>query len=177
MLYFNLAYSEDLVIYALSGDCELGIDVERVRELPDLMRIAKHFFAEPEYRDLMKLTLFSEQKASSIAWTRKEAFLKALGNGLSVPLSDFQVSLAPGQPAAFHKLNDKKDRLCQWTLLHLQPAPGYVGALAAPISRCFVFCVREEIFYGKRLSRLLERTQALDLFVTTFRRPIMTFPR
>lgn len=137
-LHFNLAHSEDLVIYAISRDCELGVDVECLREVSDPIGIAKHFFAKPEYLDLLRLLPVQRTEGFFNCWTRKEAFLKTVGDGLSVPLSEFQVSLVPDQPAEFRKFNDDRYRFSQWSLLHLRPATGYIGALAIPVSRCLV---------------------------------------
>lgn len=137
-LYFNLAHSENLAICAVSRDCELGVDVERVRDLADLISIAKHFFTEPEYLDIMRLAPAQRAEGFFNCWTRKEAFLKAIGDGLSVPLNEFQVSLAPGDPAAFRTYDGAGQRLSGWSLFHLQPAAGYVGAVAVPLSDCFV---------------------------------------
>ena len=63
-------------------------------------------------------------------WTRKEAYVKAIGEGLAVPLDRFQVTLLPGVPAKFVKLASDKEIAADWTLDHLELAPGYLGALA-----------------------------------------------
>jgi 4'-phosphopantetheinyl transferase len=62
-------------------------------------------------------------------WTRKEAFLKALGDGLHYPLDAFEVSLAPGEPARILRVAETPGEDCGWCLESFIPAPGYVGAL------------------------------------------------
>lgn len=76
-------------------------------------------------------------------WTRKEAFLKATGEGMSVSLDRVQVSLAPGQPAVFLACPRDKSHISRWTLFHLAPMNGYVGALAIPSLNCLL---RERLF-------------------------------
>ncbi len=146
-LYFNLAHSEDCVVYALSSDCDLGVDVEYVRELPNADSIATRFFSRDESADFLLVPLQQRTEAFFNCWTRKEAYLKAIGDGLSESLDAFQVSLIPGQPATLLKVRDRYP-VPQWTLMHLVPQNGYVGALAiacpARISRKLLFLNLEE---------------------------------
>lgn len=132
-LHFNLAHSEDYVVYALSGGTELGIDVEAVRPMPDIESIARSFFSPGECVDLFNLPTDKRLEAFFNCWTRKEAYVKAIGGGLSAPLDRFQVSLVPGQPAVFLKLLDRRYPISSWSLFHLLPSQGYVGALAIPL--------------------------------------------
>jgi 4'-phosphopantetheinyl transferase len=130
-LHFNLAHSGEYVIYALTHECEVGVDIEYLREVNDMEFIARRFFTEEECTDLFSLPHEKRAEGFFNCWTRKEAYIKALGEGLSLPLRQFQVSLIPGQPAAIVKQH-RTPPLSAWTLIHLALAEGYVGALAIP---------------------------------------------
>jgi len=96
-LEFNLAHSDNRVVFAFANR-PVGIDVERIRLLPDLLTIAARFFAAGEYEAMQHLTGASLTNAFFRCWTLKEAYLKATGDGLSFPLSAFQVSLKRCEP-------------------------------------------------------------------------------
>jgi len=96
-LEFNLAHSDNRVVFAFAH-WPVGVDVERIRPLPDLLTIAARFFAPGEYEAMQRLTGAPLEDTFFRCWTLKEAYLKAAGDGLSVPLSAFQVSLNPCEP-------------------------------------------------------------------------------
>jgi 4'-phosphopantetheinyl transferase len=129
-LRFNLAHSHELALVALCEGRELGVDVEHVRPLADAMRIAERFFSTREREALAGLPPEAQREAFFRCWTRKEAYLKALGDGLARPLDGFDVSLARGEPAALLGVAADPAEAARWGLAHLEPAPGYVGALA-----------------------------------------------
>lgn len=131
-LHFSLAHSEDCAVYGISRDSELGVDIELVRELSDIEAVAKSFFSPEECGDLHSIGLDRRAEAFLNCWTRKEAYLKATGDGLSVPLDRFRVSLKPGDPASFLKLEGDRYPLSRWSLRHLVPLNGCIGALAIP---------------------------------------------
>ena len=135
-LHFNLAHSENRVVYAMTEAGELGVDVELVRPLPELESIAQKFFSPEECHQLLSLPAERRIEGFFNCWTRKEAYLKAVGDGLMVPLNSFQVSLLPGQPAAFLKLPGDRYPMSQWDLFHVELSDGYVGALATPFPGC-----------------------------------------
>lgn len=135
-LHFNLAHSENRVVYAFSKAFELGVDIEFLRRLPDFESIARNFFSPGECAQLLGLPGDQQTQAFFNCWTRKEAYLKATGDGLMVPLNSFQVSLLPGEPAAFVKLAGDRYPASQWSLFHLDFPDGYVGALAIPSPGC-----------------------------------------
>lgn len=132
-LQFNVAHAEACVLYALSRDCPLGVDVERVRELSDYDSLAKRFFASSESAEILSVDAVDRMKAFFNCWTRKEAFVKAVGKGLSIPLDSFEVSVRPGQPSKFKSLPTKSSAPPHWSLVHIEPGDGYVGALAFPM--------------------------------------------
>lgn len=129
-LAFNLAHSGELALYAFSRDRQIGIDLERIRPDFATLEIAQHFFAPAEVEALQALTPALQIEAFFSCWTRKEAYLKAKGSGLSTSLNSFEVTLTPGQPAALLKIRDDPYESQRWTLQALNPAPGYAAALA-----------------------------------------------
>ena len=131
-LKFNLSHSSELGLYGLVLDEELGIDVERLRPMPDAEQIAERFFSQSERETLR--TVPEEKKANAFfhCWTRKEAYIKATGDGLSMPLDRFDVTLLPGEPARMLSADGDAEKASRWSMVHLDPAPGYIGALAIP---------------------------------------------
>ncbi|MGD0905960.1 MAG: 4'-phosphopantetheinyl transferase superfamily protein [Candidatus Acidiferrales bacterium] len=123
-LCFNLSHSSGLAVYAFATERNLGIDVELVR--PDYAEedIARRYFAAQEVDDLQSLPPKIRDQGFFNCWTRKEAYLKARGMGLRIPLDSFAVSLSPDRPAQF--LGGVEP--C-WNLVAYRPAEGYVGAV------------------------------------------------
>ena len=132
---FNISHSGEMALYALTVGCELGVDVEQLRTLDDLESIAMRFFSPGEASELLSLNPEDRGTAFFRCWTRKEAYVKAIGDGLTIPLDCFQVTLLPGVPARFIQLAGDQGIAREWTLDHLDPEPGYVGALAYRDSR------------------------------------------
>jgi 4'-phosphopantetheinyl transferase len=129
-LRFNLAHSHGLGLYALARDREVGIDLERCSPKIDCEPIAGQFFSPREVRALQALPARERIKAFYACWTRKEAYLKARGEGLSLPLDGFDVSLAPGEPAALLDVGGDALETSRWSLRELIVDPGYAAALA-----------------------------------------------
>ncbi len=95
---FNLSHSEDLAVLAVTFDREIGVDVERIQQQKDLLDIAERFFAVPEREALRSLPVSDRAAGFYRCWTRKEAYIKARGDGLSLDLNSFVVSLLPQEP-------------------------------------------------------------------------------
>jgi 4'-phosphopantetheinyl transferase len=129
-LQFNLSHSRDLVVYAFALQRHLGVDVEYMR--PDLAydEIATHSFSTYEQTVLRSLLPTQKQEAFYNCWTRKEAYIKARGMGLSLPLNVFDVSLLPGEQAALLQSRENAQEVQRWSMQALEPAAGYAGALA-----------------------------------------------
>jgi Phosphopantetheinyl transferase len=129
-LCFNLSHSHGLVLYAVTRGREIGIDIERIR--PDLAcdRIAEAFFSPREVAALRIVPTSRQLEAFFNCWTRKEAYIKARGEGLSFPLDRFDVSLAPGEPATLLNTIGDPRETSRWSLRELDLALGYVAALA-----------------------------------------------
>lgn len=129
-LSFNVSHSGALAVFAFAdGDVALGIDVEEVRPLSDMHDLARRFFAPEEWRALAEVDAPLQTAAFFHCWTRKEAYLKALGDGLMAPLDQFAVTLRPGEEAAFVHIGGDVAAGAAWRIRHLDPEPGYVGAV------------------------------------------------
>jgi len=129
-LRFNLSHSHGLALYAVTRGRMIGVDVERIRTAVEVAQIAERFFSPRETTILRGLPADIRTEAFFNCWTRKEAYMKAKGKGLALPLDQFEVSLVPEEPAAL--LNTKWDpqEAKRWVLQALQPGPGYVAAAA-----------------------------------------------
>ena len=123
-LCFNLSHSAGLAVYAIARERNLGIDVEHVRPESAGEDIAKRYFSAREVDDLRTLPLEARVEGFFHCWTRKEAYLKATGMGLQIPLDSFSVSLLPGKFAQF--LGGVEPH---WHLAAYHPAEGYVAAM------------------------------------------------
>ena len=129
-LQFNLAHSGEYVLIAIADGRAVGIDVEEIRDDFDAGELAAHFFSPGEQRDLEMLTGRARIEAFFECWTRKEAYVKARGEGLSLPLDQFDVSLRPGEPARLIATRPDPAEARRWQLSGLDVADGYKAALA-----------------------------------------------
>ena len=130
LLNFNLSHSGSMALYAMTRNMEVGVDVERVRSDVEYEEIAKRFFSVNEVAVLRTIPAEEKLEAFYTCWTRKEAYIKAHGEGLSLPLDSFDVSFAPGEPPLSLMTKDGPQERSLWTLLGLKPGLGYIGALA-----------------------------------------------
>jgi 4'-phosphopantetheinyl transferase len=131
--FFNLSHSGHAALYAFSPCYEIGIDIELARPEFARERIAEHFFSASEVKTLRALPDDEQPQAFLACWTRKEAFIKARGDGLSLALDSFDVSLAPGRPAALLRTAWSQAEPSRWQLVDLSdPTHGYTAAIAAP---------------------------------------------
>jgi 4'-phosphopantetheinyl transferase len=121
---FNLSHSGGLALIAVAADVDVGIDLEYVRAQSDSTEIARHFFSVAEADHLNKLPSRFHAPAFFTCWTKKEAYVKACGEGLAMPLTNFSVPLTADPAPVSVEFHGRR-----WSLYSLQPAPGYVGAL------------------------------------------------
>lgn len=126
---FNMSHSNGLGLFAFTRERQIGVDVEAIRALDDADIIARRFFTAPENAALNSVVTSQRADAFYNCWTRKEAFVKATGEGLQRPLDSFVVSLVPGEPARL--LSSADGDVDAWSLQSVTPAPGFVGAVAA----------------------------------------------
>ena len=130
-LQFNISHSGEWILIALSIERGVGVDVERMREDMATKEIAARFFSPNECRELAALPDDMECAAFFACWTRKEAYLKARGDGLSLALDQFDVAFVPGaQPRLLETRHDPAE-VRRWALRALHPGRGYAAALAA----------------------------------------------
>jgi 4'-phosphopantetheinyl transferase len=128
-LRFNLSRREGLALVAVTRGREIGVDVELVdTDLP--VEIAESSFSEAELTTLRSLPESMRAAGFYNCWTRKEAYVKARGEGLSFPLKQFDVSLTPGAAAQLIHVRDSLDEVDRWTLQEVPVGEGYVAALA-----------------------------------------------
>lgn len=130
-LRFNVSHAGELALYAVSREREVGVDIELIRTDIEHQQIATQFFSEQEVVSLLALPAHLQQEAFFLCWTRKEAYIKGIGEGLSLPLHSFDVSLTPGEPAALLAVRGDAQETARWTLKALEPGPGYRAALVA----------------------------------------------
>jgi 4'-phosphopantetheinyl transferase len=129
-LEFNLSHSGILAVYAFTSGRAVGIDVELIRELPDADDLAERFFSPAETASLRALPLDRRSLAFLACWTRKEAFIKALGMGFSCPLDAFDVTIDPEAPARITRIEERIDRVANWAMHGFTPYPRYIAAVA-----------------------------------------------
>jgi len=127
---FNLSHSNGFVIFAFDRDNEIGVDIEEIRDIYEMDHISQRFFSETEDAVFRTLPENKKKKAFFNCWTRKEAFIKAIGDGLSLPLDKFDVSLAPGEPSRLLRIEGYSKELSLRSIESFIPAPNYVAALA-----------------------------------------------
>ncbi|HEU0079761.1 MAG TPA: 4'-phosphopantetheinyl transferase superfamily protein [Longimicrobiaceae bacterium] len=141
---FNVSHSGEMALYALARGRELGVDVEEVRRMDDGLDIAVRFFSEAEVAAFRSLPEEIRDDAFFNCWTRKEAYIKAVGEGLSFPLHVFDVSLAPGEPARLLASRDPRQAE-RGSLRGLpDPAPGYRAAIVVEGEGWELACLRWE---------------------------------
>lgn len=120
-LRFNLSHSGDLAAYVFAENSDVGIDIEQRRDTPDAMKIARHFFSDAECAALDTIDPSGRGDAFLRCWTRKEAYVKAVGEGLSMPLASFTVDIRPDvAPSAVTP---------GWWMYPLRADPQHIAAL------------------------------------------------
>jgi 4'-phosphopantetheinyl transferase len=142
-LRFNVSHSRGLALYAVSRGREVGVDVEGLRADFATDEIAERFFSPAERRALRAVPPELRCEAFFACWSRKEAYIKARGLGLAIPLDAFDVSLAPHEPAALLATRDEPGETVRWSLEALTPGPGFAGAVVAEGHGWRVSCLGE----------------------------------
>ncbi len=126
-LNFNLSHADDMLLLALAEDRIIGADVERIRPMTEMNTVARMNFSPREQDAFFAVPAPQRDRAFYTGWTRKEAYIKAMGDGFALPLKDFDVTLTPDAPAKL--LYAKGDDVNRWELIHIEPGAGYVAAL------------------------------------------------
>ncbi len=129
-LFFNLSHSGERALIAVTRIARVGVDVERARPFERMEDVARRFFSPAEVEALLALPPHERATAFFRCWTRKEAYVKALGEGLGHALDRFAVSLDAGAGARFVSFDEEPGALGRWSLVDLDVDAGYAGALA-----------------------------------------------
>ena len=130
MIHFNMSSSRNLTVIAISRYYEIGIDIEYIGDIPEIDRTANQFFSKAEADVFHALPVYEKTKAFYNCWTRKQAFLKAIGNGSLYPLKTFDVTLAPHEPAQLLRVKGKPQEASRWSIQAIMPETNYTGAIA-----------------------------------------------
>jgi 4'-phosphopantetheinyl transferase len=138
---FSVSHSHDCGLLGFVREHRVGVDLERVNMEVDVESLAKRYFSPNEWEKLLLLSDDQRRQGFYRGWTRKEAYLKARGEGLSYELNQVEVTLAPGEPASLLRVRDDPNASEKWTLKDLAPARDYIGAAAVESCdiafRCF----------------------------------------
>ena len=126
-LHFNMSHSHRVALLAITEDRQIGVDVEHIRADFATEDIARRFFSHSEVGSFNKLLKEEQVAAFFRCWTRKEAFIKATGKGLSQPLDKFDVTLAPGVAAEL--LHVDEDDASGWSMSDIDVGEHYAAAL------------------------------------------------
>jgi 4'-phosphopantetheinyl transferase len=153
---FSLSHSAELALFAVAFGRPIGVDVEEIRADRDVVGLAARFFSAAESAVLTALAPEDRVDAFYRAWTRKEAYVKARGEGLSVPLDSFDVSLAPGVPAALLRSSRGPAEVRRWDVVGVAPAPGYAAAVVVGAGIARIIGWKLEISGGRPAPRRLQ---------------------
>lgn len=132
-LRFNVSHTDGLAALAFARKREVGVDVEKIRPGCDAEKLAERFFSALERDYITRLSGDALDEAFFRCWTRKEAFIKAKGGGLSIPLDKFDVSIADNQPATLLATRPDPSEASRWQLHNLPVKSGYAAALAVSV--------------------------------------------
>lgn len=131
-LSFNVSHTDGLALFAFSRTDWIGVDVESLSRQVDAEALAQRFFCPDEVRDLVSVAAHERVEAFFNGWTRKESYIKAIGDGLSCPLDSFSVTLRPGDPAAIRWIDG--DDASRWGMAAFKPIEGFVAAVTSPLA-------------------------------------------
>jgi 4'-phosphopantetheinyl transferase len=129
-IHFNLAHSHDLAAIAVTRVDPIGIDIEHIRSIRDADDLVARFFSRSERELFEKLPTDEKPGAFFRLWTRKEALLKATGEGITRSLNLVEVTFQSGEPARVVAVDGDARKAASWTLKEFLPEAGYAGAVA-----------------------------------------------
>ncbi len=129
-LEFNVSHSGSRALFAFTRSRPIGVDLEDAGRRVEIFAVASRFFSSSEFLELSLLSNDDQQTGFFNCWTRKEAFIKAVGSGLSFPLNEFEVSLAPNTPPLLRRTLWDSSEAAKWAVYSIIPAEGFIGAMA-----------------------------------------------
>jgi 4'-phosphopantetheinyl transferase len=129
-LDFNLSHSAGMALLGVTRGRRIGVDIEALRDTPDLDDVARQHFASEEMQARQALPAALKLDAFFATWTRKEAYLKAIGDGLLAPLDRFVVAVDPMASARLLSIEGSREAAARWTMWGGTPAVGFWGAAA-----------------------------------------------
>ncbi len=115
-IQFSLSHSNGVALYGFTRECDIGVDIEYVRQIDDMELLSQSFFSQSENSTLQALPVEERKRAFFKCWTRKEAFIKATGEGLSYPLNSFEVSLGLNEPPSLLILKEDGGKGTLWSI-------------------------------------------------------------
>ncbi len=128
-LRFNISHSHGYALFAFTNERDIGVDIEHMRPIENMEDIVRRFFSAHEAATLLALPLHDRERAFYACWTRKEAFIKANGRGLTQTLGSFDVEVAPDKPAALLAIRDAPNEAARWRMRSLQTLPGFEATM------------------------------------------------
>ena len=129
-LCFNVSHSHTMALIAVTVATSVGVDIEYPRDDLADEQIARRFFSHSEVETFLSLSKDIQNEAFFTCWTRKEAYIKGIGEGLSMPLDQFDVTLVPGEPAQLLRTRPDSGEAARWSLFEIYPGQGYIAAAA-----------------------------------------------
>lgn len=129
-LEFNISHTEEVAIFGFTYDYGLGVDVESKKRHADILGIAQRYFTPHESSQISALEGDEQREAFFNGWTRKEAFLKATGEGLYFPLNECEMTLLPGEPPRIVHIQEDTQKAQNWKLFSFPLDPHYIVAVA-----------------------------------------------
>ncbi|HYA88528.1 MAG TPA: 4'-phosphopantetheinyl transferase superfamily protein [Nitrospirota bacterium] len=129
-LQFNLSHSQGVALFAFTQNYDIGVDIEHIHDFPEMDQIVERFFSVKEKAAYQLSSVSQRRETFFKGWTCKEAFIKAIGNGLSQPLRSFDVSMAPGESSELLGIEGDLRETARWSIHNMEPIPNYAGALA-----------------------------------------------
>jgi 4'-phosphopantetheinyl transferase len=129
-LHFNVAHSGEWILIGVADGARIGVDVEQIRPVADVASLTAHFFAPGEAAAIRSLRGEEQMTAFFDVWTRKEAYVKAMGAGLRFGLDRFEVECRPGRAPVIVSIDGSAEEAARWRLWCGSPAAGYRAAVA-----------------------------------------------
>ncbi|MBT7950488.1 MAG: 4'-phosphopantetheinyl transferase superfamily protein [Gammaproteobacteria bacterium] len=127
---FNISHSHGQALVAISLQRNIGVDIEKIRTDVEYEKLASRFFSEAEHKQLMQLPQDERARSFFAIWTRKEAFVKAIGKGIAFGLSEFDVNVEPQEPPLMLVTRWNPQDVSSWLMATIDSDPDYMATLA-----------------------------------------------